>query len=63
MRTNVEVRPKKDHLRLRLDPATSAWLRRLQRLTGDDPATMILSMLQQIRIDDERAHNEERILH
>lgn len=48
----------KKTLPLQLDPATDAWLKRLARVTGDPPPKIVLSMLRQIRIDDEMAHGE-----
>lgn len=50
-------------LRLRLQPRTLAWLERLEITTGDDPETMIASMLEMIRVDDEIAHHEDRSQH
>lgn len=43
---------------LPLDPETELWLQRLARVTGDPPAEIVLSMLRDIRIDDEAAHGE-----
>lgn len=45
-------------VRLKLDQATDAWLKRLARVTGDRPAAIVLSMLRHIRIDDQVAHGE-----
>ena len=51
-------RTKRTIVPLALDQATDAWLKRLARVTGDPPHEIVLSMLRQIRIDDEMAHGE-----
>jgi hypothetical protein len=44
---------------LPLDPETEFWLQRLARATGDRPAVIVASMLRDIRIDDEAAHETQ----
>jgi hypothetical protein len=42
---------------LPMDQATVDWLNALAEDTGAEPATLIVSMLKAIRVDDERMHS------